>query len=226
MSGTGKMLSERIADQILEMITIEKRFLPGDKLPNENDLSEELGVSRTTLREAVRFLVAHHVLVIKRGKGTFVSNNKELTDDLGFGELDNIILKLKDLFEMRYIFEPQIAYFAAKRATEEEMDKILEFGHLVEEKILAEEDRTETDQAFHNAIAKATHNDLVKRLLPILNNGIESGVKATLIKPILLQHTLRDHRMLMEFLKERDAEGARLAMQLHISHVIKEFNME
>lgn len=105
-----KMLSEKIAEQILEMITIEKRFLPGDKLPNENNLSEELGVSRTTLREAVRFLVAHNVLEIRRGKGTFVTHNENLSKDFGFGELDNMILKLKDLFEIRLIFEPQIAY--------------------------------------------------------------------------------------------------------------------
>ena len=63
-----KMLSEQVADQILDMVTIEKRFKPGDKLPNENDFSQELGVSRTTLREAVRFLVAHNVLEIKRGR--------------------------------------------------------------------------------------------------------------------------------------------------------------
>lgn len=226
MSSNGKMLSERVADEIIEMITIQKRFNPGDKLPNENDLSAEMGVSRTTLREAVRFLVAHHILEIKRGKGTFVTHNKELIHDYGFGELDNVILKLKDLYEMRLIFEPQIAYLAAKRATDKEMEKILEYGRKTEDKILKGEDRTEDDQAFHNAIAKAAHNDLVKRLMPILNNGISNGVKVTPMKPVILQHTLRDHRNLMEFLRERDPDGARLAMQLHLSHVIKEFNLE
>lgn len=220
-----KMLSEKIADEIVAMITIEKRFLPGDKLPNENELSLELGVSRTTLREAVRYLAAHNILEIQRGKGTFVSQNKELNQDL-FGDLNNIILKSKDLYEMRLIFEPQIAYLAAKRATDSELEKILTYGRLTEEKILSDEDRTEMDQAFHNAIAKAAHNDLFKRLLPILNNAISNGVKATQIKPIILQHTIRDHRTLMEFLKERDPEGAKLAMHLHITHVIKEFDMD
>lgn len=226
MSNDGKMLSERVADEIIEMIMIQKRFVPGDKLPNENDLSVELGVSRTTLREAVRFLVAHNILEIKRGKGTFVTHHPDLNQDYGFGELENIILKMKDLYEMRLIFEPEMAYLAAKRATENEMEKILEFGKKTEEKILKGEDRTEVDQAFHNAIAKAAHNDLIKRLMPILNNGISNGVKATSIKPVILQHTLRDHRNLMEFLRERDCEGARLAMRLHLSHVIKEFNLE
>ena len=68
-----KMLSQSVADSILSMITIEKRFAAGDKLPNEIELSEELNVSRTTLREAVRILVAYQILEIRRGKGTYVT---------------------------------------------------------------------------------------------------------------------------------------------------------
>lgn len=67
------MLSQSIADTMLSMISIEKRFSAGDKLPNENEVSEELNVSRTTLREAIRTLVAYNVLEIQRGKGTFVT---------------------------------------------------------------------------------------------------------------------------------------------------------
>ena len=66
------MLSQSVADNIVSMITIEKRFSAGDKLPNELHLSEELNVSRTTLREAVKILVAYDILEIQRGKGTFV----------------------------------------------------------------------------------------------------------------------------------------------------------
>ena len=68
-----KMLSQSIADNILSMITIEKQFTAGDKLPNELELSNELNVSRTTLREAIRILVAYGILEIQRGKGTFVT---------------------------------------------------------------------------------------------------------------------------------------------------------
>lgn len=67
-----KRLSDDIADVILSMITVEKKYNPGDKLPNEMELSEQLGVSRITLREAIRILVTANVLEIKRGKGTFV----------------------------------------------------------------------------------------------------------------------------------------------------------
>ena len=63
-----KNLSQSIADDILAMITIDKKYAVGDKLPNENELSKELKISRTTLREAIRTLIAHNILEIKRGK--------------------------------------------------------------------------------------------------------------------------------------------------------------
>ena len=67
-----KRLSDDIADVILSMITVEKKYNPGDKLPNEMELSEQLGVSRITLREAIRILVTANVLEIKRGKGNCI----------------------------------------------------------------------------------------------------------------------------------------------------------
>ena len=103
-------LSENIADDILSMITIDKKFKAGDKLPNENELSEQLKVSRTTLREAIRFLVAHNVLEVRRGKGTFVKLVSEKEDKYGLKELSFLQPDIKDLYEMRLIFEPQAAY--------------------------------------------------------------------------------------------------------------------
>ena len=63
-----KRLSDDIAEMLLSMIVVEKKYLPGDKLPNEIELSKELGVSRITLREAIRILVTRHVLEIKEEK--------------------------------------------------------------------------------------------------------------------------------------------------------------
>lgn len=102
-----KSLSESVADDILAMITIDKKFNIGDKLPNENELSTELKVSRTTLREAIRILVAHNILEIRRGKGTFVSEIKNITEIMGLENLSTQKLDVKDLYEMRLIFEPE-----------------------------------------------------------------------------------------------------------------------
>jgi len=69
------MLSQNAAESILSMITVEKRFSTGDRLPNETELAEELNISRTTLREAVKILTAYGVLEIQRGRGTYVTRD-------------------------------------------------------------------------------------------------------------------------------------------------------
>lgn len=134
MKNNNKMLSQSIADTLLSMITIEKRFAMGDKLPNENELSAELKISRTTLREAVRILVAYGVLEIQRGKGTFVTKTAlEQKPDLG--QLSDIKVNAKDLYEMRLIFEPEAVYLATIRGTDAEIKRILEYGQKVEQEI-------------------------------------------------------------------------------------------
>ena len=97
MAGS-KMLSQDVADNIISMITIEKRFGAGDKLPNETELAHELNVSRTTLREAVRILVAYGVLEIRRGNGTFVTE-KVLQEGEILGQLSDVKANAGDLYE-------------------------------------------------------------------------------------------------------------------------------
>ena len=133
-----KLLADSIAQTILKMIEVENRFSIGDKLPNENELAKELGVSRSTLREAIKILTTNGILEIKRGKGTFVTNNTIIES----GDIGEIASGLDDLFEMRLMFEPDCAYYAAQRATDEEIAIICKYGEAVEKKILSGEDRT------------------------------------------------------------------------------------
>ena len=74
MSISASSLSEQAANQILDMILVEKRFQTGDKLPNEMELAQELGISRVTLREAIRILCTRGIVEIQRGRGTFVTS--------------------------------------------------------------------------------------------------------------------------------------------------------
>lgn len=115
-----KRLSDSVADTLLSMIVIDKKFGPGDKLPNENELSELLGVSRTTLREAIRILAAGNVLEIQRGRGTYVRGDFK---DSSMESLNGLTARVgaEDLYEMRLIFEPEAAYYATLRATPAEL---------------------------------------------------------------------------------------------------------
>lgn len=220
-----KMLSQSIADTLLSMITIEKRFSAGDKLPNENELSEELNVSRTTLREAIRILVAYNVLEIQRGKGTFVTQ-AAFEQQSNFGQLADIKVNAKDLYEMRLIFEPEAAYLAAIRGTDAEIKRILDLGEKIEQEIKSGQDRTDNEHLFHKAIAQATHNEFMNQLMPILYQAIAKGVTLSTMSQKAVTDTVGDHRMIMDFLEQRNAEGAKNAMKIHIMHAIRELGLE
>ncbi len=220
-----KMLSQSIADSILSMITIEKRFSVGDKLPNEMELSEELHVSRTTLREAVRILVAYNLLEVRRGKGTYVTE-KVLEQPQDLEQLSAVRVNAKDLYEMRLIFEPEAAYLAAVRGTDAEIKRILEYGERIEDEIRSGRDRTNDEHSFHKAIAQATHNEFMNKLMPILYQAISKGVVLSTQSEKAMKDTLGDHRIIMEFLEQRNAEGARNAMRIHIMHAMKELDIE
>lgn len=220
-----KMLSQSVADNILSMITIEKRFSAGDKLPNEIELSEELNVSRTTLREAIRILVAYDILEIQRGKGTYVTKTAFDQKDI-LSQLREVKVNAKDLYEMRLIFEPEAAYFAAIRGTDAEIKRILELGKRIEQEILKHEDRTDDEHSFHKAIAQATHNEFMNKLMPILYQAISKGVYLSLQSDKAIEDTINDHRMIMEFLEQRNAEGTKNAMKIHIMHAMKELGLD
>jgi DNA-binding FadR family transcriptional regulator len=214
-----KSLSQRVADELYDMIVMEK-FRPGDKLPNENELSVDFGVSRATLREAIRVLAAQGVLEAQRGKGTFISTDMKLCHDFGFRNLERIRIRMKDLFEVRLLFEPQVAALACQRATDEELQTIFDQGKYVEELIRANKDRIEADQEFHKAIVMASHNDFMIRLIPVINRAVSETIILTNNADVLAEKTLQDHALLMEFLRARDAQGAKSAMAILIRHAI------
>lgn len=209
-------LSDVTAKRIRNMIE-ESRFKVGDKLPNENDFANELGISRSTLREAIKALTSLGILEIRRGKGTFVTDSTVIES----GDLGEINSGLGDLFEMRLMFEPECAYYAAQRATDEEIDIICKYGEAVEKKIKSGEDRTYEEQKFHESIANATHNAFVQQFMPIIFNAIKKGVIVMQKDKIVSDDNLNDDRLIMDFLKARNADGARTAMRLHIIHAME-----
>ena len=223
----GSNLSQQTAERLYNQIVAEGRLSPGDKLPNEVDLSHELGVSRATLREAIRALTVQGVLEVQRGRGTFVSRQVAEIEDFGFGRLEEIRGRLRDLFELRAIFEPQAARLACVRATEQELAEILTQGERVAARIQAGEDRTQADLEFHGAIVRATHNAFMMRLLPIISQAVETAIgSAGEGQENLAQATLRDHALLLEFFARRDGVGAEHAMAIHMAHAMDEMGLE
>ena len=214
-------LSEQTSDRMYEMIVEEARSAPGCKLPYDYDLRKALEVSRTTLREAISFLVAQGVLEIRRGKGTFVAEElpaagMDLSSLTGLRARE----RARDLFEMRLIFEPATVALACQRASMEELQQIQKKAERMEQIAAAGGDWPLADQEFHWAIIRASHNEYMRRLYPIINNAVNDLMQLAQNRQRMEETAIRDNKLILEFLLRRDEEGARHAMTIHMKHLI------
>ena len=214
-------LSEQTADRLFEMIVEKHRYEPGSKLPNENELSAMLEVSRTTLREAISFLAAQGVLEIRRGRGTFVcetlpDNAMDLTS---LAALHSRV-RARDLFEMRLIFEPPTVALACQRGTDEELRQIEKKAERMA--LVAEEDGDWplADQEFHWSIIKASHNEYIRHLYPVINGAVNEILQIAQNRQKMKETALQDNQTILEFLRQRDGAGAMHAMSIHMKHLI------
>ena len=85
-----KSLAEYTADALGEQIVVQKKYKTGDQLPNEIELAREFGVSRATLREAIRVLAVQGLLTVERGRGTFVNSEVKNYKDVQFGDIGSL----------------------------------------------------------------------------------------------------------------------------------------
>lgn len=218
MQNGNRSLSERTAQELYNMIALQKAFAPGEKLPNENDLALSLGVSRTTLREAVRYLVAQGILDVQRGRGTYISENLSAHNKYDVGILRHT--RLSEMYEIRLMFEPQCIMLSCFRATEEELQGIFEQARLVETLIHEDGDWAGADQKFHEMIAASSHNEFIIRLFPIINAAVDEAMAMAENTEAFKTLVINDNRDMCNFLRQRDGAGAKSAMSIHIRHVI------
>ena len=223
MAGSTSSLSEQAAIQIMDMILVERRFQTGDKLPNEMELAEELGISRVTLREAIRILCTRGLVEIKRGRGTFVTSYELPMPGADLSPLEMVSASNRELLEIRMMVEPSAAYYAAKRATPEEARTIRELSQKLEETAAHGKNPVKIEQDFHNAIALASHNQFMTKLMPIINKSIYTDL--TYFEESST-YSLQDHREIVHFIEAGNGEGARAAMRLHILHAYPISNLQ
>jgi GntR family transcriptional regulator, transcriptional repressor for pyruvate dehydrogenase complex len=192
---------------------------PGTRLPREADLAKQLGLSRNSLREAVRALSLARVLEVRRGDGTYVSSLEP--DELLEPTLSATHLlrgrTVLELFEVRRMLEPQAAAMAALRVDDDVMhDLRTELDRMVAAGDHAE-DLVDADAAFHDVIARAPGNGVLRALLRSLST---STVRARLWHGIADRGALdlaRDeHARIYEAIAAGDADLARAAALLHI----------
>lgn len=218
-------LSQRTAEKLKKMIVEEKTYSYGEKLPNENELSEMLGISRTTLREAIRILTSEGILVVKRGTGTFVADEmgQYTESDIDLRKISKIKVTLRDLYETRLIFEPEAAALACKRASDEEIENIMKLGEECQRQLEINprgKQRIASESAFHGAIIKASHNEFLSQFMPTLTKTIEQTFELNYNLDIIAEDAYKDHILIMNFLKKRDAEAVKSAVTVHLHHAV------
>lgn len=209
------VLSEEVAENLRKLI-IEDKLKPGSKLPNEIELSKTMGVSRSTLREAIKVLASKNILEVIRGKGTYISQQPGLIKDpLGvhFIQDKNIILSL---FEARIIIEPGVAALAAERASKTDLKRIKNCNLNMRNAIRNKEPYHIEDLEFHIAIAEATRNPIIHRIVPIINDAIVQGYMETVHLPGAAERAVEHHHQIYEAIYQKHPDFAREMMKNHL----------
>lgn len=209
-----KTLAVETADRLVGMI-IEGQFDKNERLPSEFELAAILDVGRGTIREAVKILVSRHVVEIRRGHGTYIADKPGRIDDpLGLAFIDNKKKLALDLFELRLIVEPRIAALAAGRITKKEVKEIEQACSQVESAIRGGAAYADEDIRLHEFIAKASKNQVVENIIPIIHSAVELFVE--LRDEELMRSTLLSHRAIVDAIKSRDPAKAESEMKRHL----------
>jgi len=216
-------LHTQIADRIEQMI-ITQSLSPGDRLPGERDLAEGLDVSRAVVREALRTLSGRGLINVRPGSGAYVQEPSPqhaaapLELLLRLQQRPDVIVDvrdIRDLFEIRRTLEIEIAGFAAKRATAEDLAAMeASIEHMVVH-IDATQRFMGDDQAFHLALANATQNRLFSVLLTPIS-GLLVRMCRRYATRTLIEVSLSKHRQILDRVEEKDPRGAREIMRDHI----------
>lgn len=209
-----RLRTEEIEDKILSLIT-DTPYEIGAKLPIESQLCELFGVGRSTVREALKSLESRRVVYIKQGSGTYVKSWVPTDmDPLGIMRAKNKLKIALDLVNVRIMLEPKIAALAAENANDEDKQKIKYNADKVEELISQGSDYLKYDIDFHSSIAKASRNEVVEQLIPMIDTAVMMFVNVTHKK--LQEETIRTHRDITNAILEGSPSKAEAAMTLHL----------
>lgn len=209
-------MAEIAAEKIIEFI-ISNRMKAGDKMPTENEMVKQLGVGRSTLREAFKIMSARNILEIRQGAGTFISYKCGVPDDaLGLTFIYDDDRLALDLLDVRAMIEPEAAMLAALNATDEHRRQLKKQCLIVENLIKEESVYEQEDIELHKLIAEASGNAVVNNLSYILNTSIKRTIVAT-ADSLRDNNTLIYHRKMIDAIINGDPISARNSMMIHIS---------
>jgi len=220
---------ETIAGKITELIT-SAGLKPGDRLPTEHELSEQLGVSRTVVREAVKVLVATGLVYTRRGSGLYVADKAAAPH---MTALDSLIpadpTQVISLYEFRLMLELPAARLAAERITPHELREMLEVVSLNRRSAETQQRQqwSESDAAFHRVIAEATHNPFLASTIAATTRVQRwvFDIAAGRTQALLLTYA-EQHAAILQAIQEGEPDAAAQAMQAHLEWALAHSKQE
>jgi GntR family transcriptional repressor for pyruvate dehydrogenase complex len=219
-TGLGKIPKpESVASEVLKSLIdylFSGQVQPGDKIPSERQLTEELGVNRPAVRQALLTLSFLGLLDIRPGSGTYFRDPDQallftlFELSLTFGEP-----RLRDLVETRTKLETLVAGMAAERRTDAEVDELRELLAQMERSL--GEEFVEADMAFHARIAECSRNRVLIDMLKGVRTMVRSWIGSTVLRRSSTEIMFADHVPIFEGIAEGDPERAQQAMAAHMA---------
>ncbi len=210
---------EAVAAQIQKQIA-DGVLRPGDRLPAERELAEAFGVSRASVRDAIRVLELAGLVIPRQGEGTVV---RELTLDSVVSPLASVLLRRKDLLadllDARRIIEPALAYRAAQHASDEDFQAMEEILQRQSAKVREEQPAIDEDTAFHYRLATAARNQVILKVMDVLMDLLREGRARSFQVQGRPQRSLEGHRRILAALRRRDPQAAQRAMEQHLEEI-------
>ena len=215
--GANPRLYEHIARALEQAIEVG-RYKPGNRLPSERELSEEFGVSRPVVREAIIVLELQGLVRRRQGAGVYVAAqtpaNPASTEDAD-GPFE--------VTEARRLLEGEIAALAAVAATDKQIEEMASIIERIGDMRTDQATREQADRAFHVALARSTNNDV---LVGLVENLWDKRYQSPLCiyffsraRDAGIQPPVDEHQVVLDALRARDPDAARQAMRDHLARV-------
>lgn len=225
-------VAQEVADRI-RVLLLDGTFPPGQPLPSERHLAEQFGVSRGSIRDALRTLETIGLLETRHGQGTFPH---ELSVDRLVAPLASVMAYRPDLrdelIDVRRMFEPAVARAAAQRATDEDLADLQRVLDTQRQKLVTGQSAITEDTAFHAILARATRNRVVMNIMATLNDLLVESRTKSLQQKGRPARSIDGHEAVVAALRRKDGDAAARAMYEHITqiadlehHALKDANL-
>lgn len=228
MKNDKKKLSQIIIKDIITKIQ-DGQYSRQSRLPSEMELARTYNVGRSTVREALGVLKSYGVISSLKGGGHFLEDT-DLTFLMTTFELDTEeYMRIKYLLELRYTLEPEAAYLAAERKTEEDLTELQKALDSIKSTLSSPDSPgQEEDFQFHKALIQATHNPFMIKVLDDLSEWYQRALSLTLKQNIGLigkrQSVYKEHEDIFNAIKEGKPNLAKVLTTMHLDSVQKKLN--